>query len=111
MKLLVSMLLVLACAAAATAQSTSALRADPTGKPAPTPADTKIGKDVKRWFDLDAAQLQTRYRYIDIAPTTLPNISQGQWQVAFKGHFQFDAKARYRVNWLVQTGSNFTTGW
>lgn len=111
MKLGLSSLLILICAAFAGAQSTVGQMGGALAKPSPAPVPTWVGRDVKRWFDLDAASLQTRYRYIDIAPPLLPNISQGQWQVLFRGHFQFDAKAKYRVNWLVQTGNNFISGW
>src|SRR4051794_32386414 len=81
----------------------------PTPTPAPVP--TKIGPTFKRWFDLDTALLQTRYQNIKTNANPAANSSKQQWQVILKGHFQFDDKARYRVNWLVQTGNSFTSGW
>jgi len=107
MKLSLALLLILS----STAFVISQRAADPVTRPTPVPVDTKIGKKVKRWFDLDGALLQTRYRFIDIESRNLPNVSQGQWQANLRGHFQFDQKARYRLNWLVETGNNFTSGW
>ena len=86
-----------------------AITAGPT--PSPSPQPTWIGADVKRWFDLDAALLQTRYQNIRTNANPAANVSRQQWQVYLKGHFQFDDKGKYRINWLVQTGNNFTTGW
>jgi hypothetical protein len=82
----------------------------PAPTPKPTPVPTKIGPKFKRWFDLDAANLITRYRYIGTNSGS-GNTSQQQWQTLWRGHFQFDKKARYRVNWLVQSGPTITTGW
>jgi hypothetical protein len=78
--------------------------------PTPTPVAAKIGAEFKRWFDLDTFNLQTRYRYI-ATNSGRGNSSQQQWQLFIKGHFQLDNKAKYRVNWLIQTGNNFTAGW
>ena len=77
----------------------------------PAPAPTKIGPKFKRWFDLDSAVLQTRYQNIKTNANLAPDSSKLQWQVFLKGHFQFDEEAKYRVNWLVQTGNSFTSGW
>jgi hypothetical protein len=86
--------------------------AQPTAaKPSPTPHPTKISKEFKRWFDLDSALFQTRYQYIKTNANPKADVSRQQWQIYLKGHFQFDKRAKYRVNWLVQTGNNFTTGW
>ncbi|MBV9240995.1 MAG: hypothetical protein JO314_03210 [Acidobacteria bacterium] len=86
----------------------SATTAIPTASPTPYP--TKVSLKFKRWFDLDAFNLQTRYRYI-ATNSGKGNTNQQQWQAYIKGHFQLDDKASYRVNWLVQTGPTFTTGW
>ncbi|HEY2847490.1 MAG TPA: hypothetical protein VGI80_06710, partial [Pyrinomonadaceae bacterium] len=82
---------------------------EPLATPSPTPAPTKLGPRFKRWFDLDAFNLITRYRYI-ATNNGIGNTSQQQWQVLIRGHFQFDDKARYRVNWTVNTGPIITTG-
>jgi len=79
--------------------------------PTPIPAPAKISNEFKRWFDLDGALIQARYQYIKTNANPAADASKLQWQVFLKGHFQFDTKAKYRVNWLVQTGNNFGTGW
>ena len=79
--------------------------------PTPTPQQAKVGPNFKRWFDLDSALLQTRYQNIRTDANPAANSSKQQWQVFVKGHFQFDDKAKYRINWLVQTGNSFTAGW
>ena len=79
--------------------------------PTPTPAPTRIDSKFKRWFDLDAALFQTRYQYIKTNANPAADASKQQWQIFIKGHFSFDHSAKYRVNWLLQTGTNFTAGW
>ncbi|MFL6375289.1 MAG: hypothetical protein ACJ73D_11535, partial [Pyrinomonadaceae bacterium] len=91
------------------ASSSGGATAEPL--PSATPQPAKVGAGVKRWFDLDNALLQTRYQNIRTNASPSANSSKLQWQVFIKGHFQFDSKAKYRVNWLVQTGNNFTAGW
>lgn len=77
--------------------------------PAPTPA-SKHANSFQRWFDFDTISLQLRYRHVG-TDSSIGRINQAQWQVLLKGHFQFDAKAKYRVNWTVNTGPVFTAGW
>ena len=82
------------------------------GAPAPSPTPlTKLSSEFKRWLDLDGFLVQARYQDIKTNGNRAANSSKLQWQVFLKGHFQFDEKAKYRVNWLVQSGNNFTTGW
>jgi len=111
MKLGFTLLLVAAAAGVGLCQGVHGQKGGAVAIPTATPVEPRVGKEVKRWFDLDAAQLQTRYRFVDIAPAALPNVSQQQWQAFLRGHFQFDKKAKYRVNWLVETGNNFVSGW
>jgi hypothetical protein len=87
--------------------------------PSPTPnssakdqkkPDTVIGKDIKRWFDIDVFSLATRYRYIRANNgSTLAN--QQQWQLQFRPRFKFDKKGDYSVFASVSTGNIFTTTW
>src|SRR5437588_5513409 len=61
-------------------------------EPTPTPGaqSTWVGEEVKRWFDLDTALLQTRYQNIRANASPAANVSTLQWQVYLKSHFQFD---------------------
>jgi hypothetical protein len=114
MKLVVLTFVILAISLNAATQSVVSDQSasnGPNATASPTPQPTKIGPRFKRWFDLDSTVLQFRYRRIVTNANPAADVSQAQWQVAAKGHFQFDEKAKYRVNWLVQTGNTFTTGW
>jgi hypothetical protein len=103
------LLVVLILAVAAGAQTTQPAKG--TGEPAPVPTPAvKRPNAFQRWFDFDTIALQTRYRYVS-TNSGIGNIHQAQWQVLVKGHFQFDAKAKYRVNWTVNTGPVFAAGW
>ena len=78
----------------------------PQAKPTPP---TKIGPEVKRWLDIDALNLGTRYRYIALANGTAAD--QQQWQFVVRGRFKFDRKGRYSVNFGLFTGNAITAGW
>jgi WD40 repeat protein/uncharacterized caspase-like protein len=74
-----------------------------------TPNSQVPTSGLKRWFDLQAATLVTRYRWIQSsAGTTVANQIQDQMQ--FKGRFKFDRNGSYSLNAGVFTGSNFTAG-
>jgi len=90
----------------------------PTGTPAstkpetpqakPTPL-TKIGPEVKRWLEIDAFNLGTRYRYIALANGVAAD--QQQWQFVVRGRFKFDRKSRFTLNFGLFTGNVITGGW
>jgi len=87
-------------ATAAVAAVLAAAGASPDRKP-----DT-----LHRFFDLQLATVETRYRYIETsAGVTAAN--QLQHKETFKGAFKFDEKGRYTVQALLGTGSNFSASW
>jgi hypothetical protein len=65
---------------------------------------------LHRFFDLQLATLETRYRYIE---TSAGVTAANQWQhkETFKGAFKFDEKGRYTLQALLGTGNNFTGSW
>jgi hypothetical protein len=63
-----------------------------------------------RWFDLQNATLNLRYRFIDTsAGTTTTN--QLQHRESIRGRVKFDKSARYTWNFGVFTGTRFSSGW
>lgn len=96
-------------AAAVHSQTALPVRKTPDPQPTATPA-AKRANPFQRWFDFDTISLHTRYRHVS-TNSGLGNVDQAQWQVLVKGHFQLDSKAKYRVNWSVNTGPLFTTSW
>ena len=65
---------------------------------------------LHRFFDLQVALVETRYRYVE---TSAGATTANQWQhkETFKGAFKFDAKGRYTVQALLGTGNGFTPSW
>jgi hypothetical protein len=72
---------------------------------AKTPAAT-----AHRWFDLQAAQAETRYRFIE---TSAGVTTANQWQhrQSLKAALKFDEKGNYTVQSFMATGNSFTGGW
>lgn len=99
----------LACVAGAQTPS-------PTPSPAPAEATPHSNRaeprlaGLKRWLDLDALAISTRYRYIENNAGVVTN-NQNQWQFNARGRFKFDRKAKYSVYAVVGTGYNITSGW
>jgi hypothetical protein len=84
-------------------------QSNPGPKTAATPTPPPH-PELKRWIDIDAFALSTRYRLVKAANhRTLGN--QNQFQVAARGRFKFDRKGRYSVNAGLFTGNSFTGGW
>jgi hypothetical protein len=75
--------------------------------PSPQPAS-----DHKwtRWFELQAATLTARYRFIDDSHGETAS-SQMQHQEIFRGRFKFDAEGRYSLNASVSSGNQFIGSW
>jgi hypothetical protein len=63
-----------------------------------------------RWFDLQALQAETRYRYIE---TSDDKTTANQWQHKqfVKAAFKFDAKGNYTIQSYMGTGNSFTSTW
>jgi hypothetical protein len=88
-------------AAAALVTDASAQTAS-TQKPAPP--------QLARWFELQNATLNLRYRFIDTtAGVTTTN--QLQHRETLRGRLKFDPSAKYTLNFGVFTGTRFTSGW
>src|SRR6185436_13745023 len=63
-----------------------------------------------RWFDLQAAQAETRYRFIE---TSAGVTAANQWQhrQSVKAGFKFDEKGNYTIQSFMGTGNSFTGTW
>jgi len=73
-----------------------------TAKPAPP--------QLLRWFELQNATLNLRYRFIDnTAGVTTTN--QLQHRESLRARVKFDKSAKYTLNFGVFTGTRFTSGW
>ena len=65
---------------------------------------------LHRFFDLQLATVETRYRYVEnSAGVTTAN--QWQHKEMFKGAFKFDEKGRLHLQALLGTGNGFTASW
>lgn len=63
-----------------------------------------------RWLDLQAAQVETRYRFIE---TSAGVTATNQWQhrQSLKAAFKFDEKGNYTIQSFMSTGNSFTGTW
>ena len=65
---------------------------------------------IARWFELQNATLNLRYRFIDnSAGVTTTN--QLQHRETIRGRVKFDKSGKYTWNFGVFTGTRFTSGW
>jgi len=74
----------------------------------PTP-QTPAAK-VHRWLDLQAVQVETRYRYIETS-AGVTTAKQWQHKQTVKAAFKFDAKGRYTIQSMLGTGNSFSSTW
>lgn len=65
---------------------------------------------IKRWFEIDALALTTRYRLIRTRNDVTTN-NQQQFQVNARARFKFDRKARYVVHAGLFSGNSINGGW
>jgi hypothetical protein len=79
---------------------------------AQTPQTSQPASDHKweRWFELQAATITARYRFIEDSHGETAN-DQMQYQDVFRGRFKFDAAGRYSVNATVASGNQFIGSW
>lgn len=64
---------------------------------------------MKRWVDVDAFSLTTRYRHMRAhSGSTIAN--QQQWQVQFRPRFKFDKGGKYSIAATISTGNGFKSG-
>lgn len=81
--------------------------------PTPVPSDAPASPakvQLARWFDLQNATLNLRYRYIDTTAGTVTT-NQLQHRESVRGRVKFDTSARYTWNFGAFTGTRFTSGW
>src|SRR5687768_10464289 len=93
--------------------SISAASQTPSPTPIPaedTPALAKSNSEFKRWIDIDALAVSTRYRFIENNAGVTTN-NQMQWQFNGRGRFKFDRASKYSVYSVVGTGVTLTSGW
>ena len=79
---------------------------------AQTPQSSQPAPERKwtRWFELQAATLTPRYRFIEDGRGETVN-NQIQYQDVFRGRFKFDAAGRYSVNAAAGSGNQFIGSW
>src|SRR5687767_6526084 len=82
----------------------------PGAPKAPSTPVSSARSDIARWFELQNATLNLRYRFID---TTAGRITTNQLQhrETIRGRVKFDKSARYTWNFGVFTGTRFSSGW
>jgi hypothetical protein len=100
-------LVVLAPAAVVVSQQTSQ-----TPNPSVQKKDEKsaTSQKIKRWFELDALAVTTRYRLIRTRNDVTTN-NQQQYQLNARARFKFDSKGRYAVHAGLFSGSSINSGW
>ena len=74
--------------------------------PGPATAQTGLG----RWFELQNATLNLRYRYIDTSAGAVTT-HQLQHRESFGARVKLDESAKYTINFGLFTGVRFTSGW
>lgn len=71
---------------------------------------TDASQKVKRWFEVDALSLTTRYRLIRTRNGLTTN-NQHQYQFNARARLKFDRRARYAVHAGLFSGSSINSGW
>ena len=74
--------------------------------PSPTPV---VHKKIKRWIDLEALAVATRYRYVRSSGGQTTPVQQ--YQALARGRFKFDPKGKYSVVGVITTGNTISSGW
>ena len=75
---------------------------------APNSVSTRA--QIGRWFDLQNATLNLRYRYIDSSAGIITT-NQLQHRESLGARVKFDKSAKYTLNLGLSTGTRFTSGW
>src|SRR5689334_4906755 len=76
----------------------------------PASSDAANGEILKRWLEVQAANLNLRYRFVDNS-NGITTTSQLQHREALRGRVKADAKGNYALNFGLFTGVRFTSGW
>ena len=77
---------------------------------APAPASKPAPPALARWFELQNATVNVRYRVIDTS-AGIVTTNQVQHRETLRGRVKFDKSAKYTWNFGVFTGTRFTSGW
>jgi hypothetical protein len=83
--------------------------ADGAAKPKAASPKKTLAEKVKRWLEVDALAISTRYRFVETRAHTTAN--QNQYQVSARGRLKFDQEGKYSVYAGLFTGNNITGGW
>ena len=81
-----------------------------TGEMHLTSSTTPGEEAITRWFELETASISSRYHFLGNlggARTATSN----QYQITFKGRFNFDKAGRYNLEGGFFSGNSFTGGW
>ncbi|MFN2502197.1 MAG: hypothetical protein ABR530_09310 [Pyrinomonadaceae bacterium] len=82
----------------------------PGAQPAKPATASPVHPEFKRWVDIEAVSLSTRYRLVKNSAGVTTN-NQQQWQIAARGRFKFDKRGRYSVYAGLFTGNAINSGW
>jgi hypothetical protein len=85
------------------------MAADANAQTAPPLAKPAVPQ-LARWFELQNATLNLRYRFIDTSAGTITT-NQLQHRESLRARVKFDKTARYTLNLGLFTGTRFTSGW
>ena len=97
LRLVMTLLALATCAVDAQAQQ----QVPPPKPPAPR---------LARWFDLQNATLNLRYRFIDTS-AGVTTTNQLQHRETLRARVKVDRAAKYTLNFGLFTGTRFTSGW
>ena len=84
--------------------------APPANQTSPPPALSSEKAFILRWFELQNATLNLRYRFVDTSAGVVTT-NQVQYKVTLRGRVKFDKPGRYSLNFGVFTGTKFTSSW
>src|SRR6266852_8601776 len=84
--------------------------APPANQTSPPPIASSEKAFVLRWFELQNATLNIRYRFVDTSAGTITT-NQVQYKATLRGRVKFDKPGRYSLNFGVFTGTRFTSSW
>jgi hypothetical protein len=113
--LIIGFILWASVSAIAQAPSPSASPARPSASEAKTTDQTEAtrtttGDRIKRWIEIEALSVSTRYRFArNDAGTSTHN--QVQWQFYSRARLKVDREGRYSLNVGLFTGNAITSGW